>query len=153
MITVLQSRGNSIIMYLMKQPLIDFLNEELKKRGWSGREFGRRADVSHDTIARILRGESLPEPETLRKFATALGHDESYLLRLAGHLEETPRGLTDPNVIALAQRLEELSPEERERVLRALYATIEAVVPITPREEARRAILEGRRGQSGEATE
>ena len=124
-------------MYGMSLSLSDYLQAELRRRGWSRRTLAMYADISADTAARAVRGDSVPDTETIRKIAAALQVDEVYLLRLAGHVEETPQGLSDPSIIDLAQRLEGLSPEERERVLRAINATMEAVVPREGTKKAR----------------
>lgn len=140
-------------MFNMENALVRFLEEQLRRRGWSGRAFSGYAQVSNDTVARTLRGESIPEPDTIRKFARALEVDESYLLRLAGHLEETPAGLNDPGVIALAYRLEDLPPDMRLRAMQAMDAMLEMAGPVSLSEidrqsriaELKRAIREAQR--------
>lgn len=117
-------------MYDMSTPLSDYLIAELQRRGWSRRTLAMYAEISADTAARAVRGDSIPDTDTIRKIATALEADETHLLRLAGHLEETPQGLNDPSVIALAYRLEDLPPNMRQRAIQAMDAMIEMAGPV-----------------------
>lgn len=127
------------MMDRMSQELAAYLVEQVNRRGWSGREFGRHANISTYTASRILRGEGTPTPETLRRIAETLGIDETYLLRLAGHLEETPRGLRNAAVIALAQRIEDLPEGVREAALEALGAVLDSIYRVSVPRSAREA--------------
>lgn len=110
----------------MSKTLGRYIDQELKRRGWSRRTLAMYAEISPDAAARLARGQGTPQPETIHKVAKALEVSEVYLLRLAGHLEERPATLTDPAVIDLARRIEELPPEARAVALRAVEAQVAA---------------------------
>lgn len=114
------------------------ISDTLHARGWSIRTLAMYAEISSSTASALTRGKYVPAPETLRAVAHALELDEAYLLRLAGHLEETPQGLNDPSVIALAYRLEDLPPSMRQRAIQAMDAMIEMAGPTTLSEIDRR---------------
>lgn len=107
-------------------PLGEFIEHHVQRRGWSLRTLAMYANLAPSTVANAVSARHTPSPETLRKLAETLGVDESHLLRLAGHLEETPSGLNDPAVLAIAYRLEDMSPDERMRTIQALDMMIGA---------------------------
>lgn len=109
----------------MNRTLASYLSEALKRRGWSRRTLAMYADVAPDTVAGAVRGDRVPDPDTIRKLATALGADEAHLLRLAGHLEDRPHELHDPQVIDLARRLEGLPQTLRMDLMRSIAAQVE----------------------------
>ena len=51
--------------------LPSYLKEQLERRKWSGRTLAMYAAVSHSTVARAVRGTHVPDPENIRKIATA----------------------------------------------------------------------------------
>lgn len=107
-------------------PLGEFIEYHVNKRGWSLRTLAMYAGLAPSTVSNAVGARHTPSPETLRKIAETLDVDESHLLRLAGHLEETQSGLNDPGVLAMAYRLEDMSPDDRMRTIRALDAMIGA---------------------------
>ncbi|MGH2542344.1 MAG: helix-turn-helix domain-containing protein [Ardenticatenaceae bacterium] len=140
----------------MSRRLADYLRQELARRDWSGRTLARYADVAPDTIAGAMRGDRTPEPDTLRKIARALRVDESFLLRLAGHLEEPSQQLTDARAIAIARRLESLPPEVRAEAIRTVNAQLDMADSLTERirsDEAPRDLPERARRSEPEAEE
>ncbi|MGE5619574.1 MAG: helix-turn-helix domain-containing protein [Sphingomonadaceae bacterium] len=72
--------------------LAEVVKRERKKRGWSTRQLGEKAGVSHSTISRIESGERVDiAVETLRRIAGALGMKPEELLasaEMAGPLPE-----------------------------------------------------------------
>jgi SOS-response transcriptional repressor LexA len=70
--------------------LIDYLNERIRRHGLSNRAAADRIGIADTTLLRILRGDSIPDPETCRKIATWAKVSEEYVLRLAGHLGDIP---------------------------------------------------------------
>lgn len=73
-----------------------WLAQELAARGWSGARFARRVGVSQSWLSKVLRGERRPPREGLRRWADALGLDETgrrTLLELAelAHAPEAVR--------------------------------------------------------------
>jgi len=95
----------------------DFVQSEMDKRGMSGREFARFADVSSATIVRLLNDDQPnPELQSLRKIARATGVPLNVILAItfpdvAGELESLPS-----DVLLTAFRLAAL-PEDYRRVI------------------------------------
>lgn len=114
-------------MDVMSDALSDFLKDQLNRRGWSRRRLADEAGVAPDTTARIVRGEGLPSPDTLRKIAEALEVNEAYLLRLAGYLEDRPKGLHNAAVIDLARQIEELPSPAQEKAIEAVRAMLDTI--------------------------
>ena len=66
--------------------LTRWINSELRERGWSFRELGRRSGLSPTTISDILAGKTNPGFDFCRGIATAFGAPPERVLRLAGLL-------------------------------------------------------------------
>lgn len=74
------------------EDLTEFLNRQMRLRGWSERELAGRAKVSGTSIARAL-GRYPEKPagyEIITSIAKALRVDELNLLRMAGLLPREP---------------------------------------------------------------
>jgi transcriptional regulator with XRE-family HTH domain len=66
--------------------LEDWLHQEIEKRNWSVREFGRRIEVSPSHAARIANGEVMPSIEICEKIARVFNVSLEHIFRLAGIL-------------------------------------------------------------------
>lgn len=74
----------------MKSPLVpkhmtkeDFarrLHTLMRAKGWRQADFARAAGATRNMISVYLRGDSLPNPENLKKLAKALGVEPDHLL-------------------------------------------------------------------------
>ncbi len=106
--------------------LAQVLQRELAKRDWSGRTLAKEARVSQTAIARALREENTPGPETIRKIACALEVDETYSLRLAGHVEAEPLIQLDPAAAYIARRISALPPKTRKKAVNAVGSVVDA---------------------------
>ncbi len=61
------------------------LLREMQTRNWSQREMAKACLLSNTTISKIVREQSLPDPNTCFKLATGLALPVHYILNLAGH--------------------------------------------------------------------
>ena len=116
-----------------------YLKEQLKERKWSGRTLAMYAGVSHSTVARAVRGTHVPDPENIRKIATALEVAETHLLRLAGHVLTPPTSELDPSASYIAQRLSALPKGVREGALETVGAVVDniyAIIGVKPPSQA-----------------
>lgn len=68
---------------IMDANLVNWITEELKNRGWSLRELGRRANLSHATISHILSGQTNPGLDFCVGIARAFNVPAETVLRLA----------------------------------------------------------------------
>jgi transcriptional regulator with XRE-family HTH domain len=95
------------------------------------RSVAERAGISHSSLAKLLAGNAKSQPETLRALAGSLGLSESLLLRLAGHLEESPYRLSNPQAIDIARRLEQLPSGVREGAIEAVAGVLDTIYKIS----------------------
>lgn len=106
--------------------LTDYLKEELEHRGWSIRNLAAKAEMSSSGLSAMLRGKSQPTAETLARLAEVLSIDKSHLLRLTGYLDTTTAEEMDAASIYIAQRLDKLPTETREKAVQAINSVIDA---------------------------
>lgn len=102
----------------MKGDFGEWLSTRLKMRGWSIRELGRRSNLAHSTISRVIDGSSAPTWEFCSAIAGALHIPTIDVFHRAGLLpwpDEGQAALQD--LIMVADRL----PEEKQREV-ARYA-------------------------------
>lgn len=94
--------------------LKDFINQEMKRRDMSMRQFAEFVDVSHTTISRTLDPQEPTNPsiDFLRKLAKATG--VSFLSLLALVIPEEEMVDIDTNVRVLAERIARLPEHKRE---------------------------------------
>jgi transcriptional regulator with XRE-family HTH domain len=102
-----------------------FLNYEMRRRGMSQREFADFCSVSHGFIARHMNhgikptygGAPVGDPDlkSLVSIARATGFSVCALIRLV--IPDAPLDESNfaPETVALAQRISELSPDQRLR--------------------------------------
>ncbi len=79
-----------------------------RRHGGSVRAAALYIGVSHTTVLRWLRGETVPDPEACKKIAIWAKVPEDYILRLAGHLGGL--GVRDP-VLEARSEMERLRTE------------------------------------------
>jgi transcriptional regulator with XRE-family HTH domain len=68
-----------------KGVLADLLTREMHARNWSQREMAKACQLSNTTISKIVRGQSVPDPNTCFKLAQGLELPVPHVLRMAGH--------------------------------------------------------------------
>lgn len=101
----------------MKKYFTEWLDTELKQRGWSRADLARRAHVSQSTLSLIWSGERAPGPDFCRAVARALGYPQEYVFRKAGLLDDLPPPDHDPEIQLALRLLSSLPPEERQEAL------------------------------------
>ncbi len=95
----------------MAETLAGFLRRECERRGLSWRAASLGAGLGATSVYGIIRGVSVPEPETLRKLAAFFSVSDQYLKELAGHLTPGKRGDEQDIGRALRSRYRDLPPE------------------------------------------
>jgi transcriptional regulator with XRE-family HTH domain len=68
-----------------KRSISDLLLREMEARNWSQREMAKACALSNTTISKIVRQQSMPDPNTCFKLARGLALPIHYVLELAGH--------------------------------------------------------------------
>lgn len=61
------------------------LLREMEARNWSQRDMAKACQVSNTTISKIVREQSVPDPNTCYRLAQGLELPAPYVLRMAGH--------------------------------------------------------------------
>lgn len=101
----------------------DWLEEELKKKGWSKSDLARAAKVPRATISNLLNDVRNPGPELLEKIAGALDYPDVYVFRRAGVLDPVPE---TTELAELAAGLFSKFPEdEKEELLTYMQLKLE----------------------------
>lgn len=97
--------------------LSSLITTELEERGWSMRELGRRAGVSHAHISNVVSGSAKPGADFCLAIARAFRLPPERMLRLGGFLPPLLGPETDPALNELLEITRQLSPEGRQEVL------------------------------------
>jgi len=103
-------------VYIMND-FVNWLIDEMNKRGWSNSELARRAGVVHSTISMILSGKSNPGNDLCVGIAKALKIPPEEVFRRAGILPPLPAPDNDPTLEEITAYLKRLSSEDRKEVL------------------------------------
>ena len=119
----------------------DWLANELTKRDISPSELARLSNKSPAVITRILNGERRPAPETIEAIAHALRLPPETVFRAAGLLPPLPP--EDAEWEIWREKLEQLTPENRQRFRRIMEAEIDYQTQQENQEAARK------RGKTG----
>lgn len=94
---------------------LNWLNQQLDKRGWSRAELARRAKISEANLSVLYKNDTSPGIYTAEKIAQALDVPAEYVYRLAGILTD-PTDIP-PDITLVVDILKELPPEFTELAL------------------------------------
>jgi transcriptional regulator with XRE-family HTH domain len=98
----------------------EWLEAELKQRGWKQADLARATNLYRQTINRVIRDERLrPDDETLQAIAKALGYDAEYVYRQAKRLPRKKNPEDRPLMQMLIEAAWEL-PDDELAELRAI---------------------------------
>ncbi len=96
---------------------VEWLEHELRARGWSQSDLARRGGIRPNNVSRVLNRERNPGPDFCRAIARALGYSQEMVFRKAGLIDDRPLKRDDPELAAFLARFEKLTPEQQENVL------------------------------------
>jgi transcriptional regulator with XRE-family HTH domain len=99
------------------------LLREMETRNWSQREMAKACQLSNTTISKIVRGQSIPDPNTCFKLAQGLALPVPYVLRMAGH-EIADVQAESPSVEAMLHAQFDHLPE---RAIQEMIGAIRAI--------------------------
>jgi transcriptional regulator with XRE-family HTH domain len=97
--------------------LSSLITSELETRGWSMRELGRRAGVSHAQISNVVSGSAKPGADFCLSVARAFRMPPEKVLRLGGLLPPLPGPEDDLVLKELLEVTKQLAPDGRQEVL------------------------------------
>lgn len=114
-------------------PLGEEIKRLLEENQWSQRELAIKADLDPANVSRLMRGKQDASHAAIEKLAGALQTDAAYLKRLGGIWAPPPPDERDPDVEALALRLNDLPAATRSPLIDMInnqLDTIEHIVSI-----------------------
>ena len=107
----------------------EWLQDQIKNKGWSQSEFAREADLSRSGVNMVLNGIRPPGIDFCKGTAKALNIPEENVFIIAGLLDQ-PKNY-DPEWEEWKLMLDQLSEEENER----LYAIAKTLLDMQEKEK------------------
>lgn len=108
----------------------EWLQDELKKRGWKPADLAREMGVTDATVSRILNEARGVGKSTSKKIAKALKVDDNFVFYKAGIIDENPNspkeGL-DPITLDILSMLENRTDATKKAVRAAIEALLESI--------------------------
>jgi len=95
------------------ESLENWLNEQLRTRGWSQSEAARRSGISPSMFSQVMSGVANPGPDFLKGIAQAFGITRREAFQRAGMIEPEPPTDT-PTIREMNQEFAYLTTEEQE---------------------------------------
>jgi len=108
----------------------EWLENEIKKRGWTQSQLAQRGRIKPNTVSRVLSRERNPGPEFCRAIARAFGYPQEYVFRKAGlindpqpssYLSQISEHPIDATTDQILQIVLKLTPDERAELLDLLH--------------------------------
>ena len=122
--------SHTVIHSYLMEAFTDWLETQLRVRGWQPAELARKANLGAGTLSRILSGTRRPGPEVCVAIAAVLGYPAEDVFRRAGLLP--PAGpATERSKMAsyLFEQIPELSQDAALNMLRGLAGYRPGVIP------------------------
>lgn len=112
--------------------LINYINQQRERRGWSIRELASHAGISFASLSKNLKGETVPRLRTLEKVAEALEVDKLFLfsLLLESNYGVVPESNFAPSARLVAKRLSALPESVREELAVIFCAALDVVTKL-----------------------
>ena len=101
---------------MSRQQFIDYIQQELDRRGWNRAELARRAHVDPSTVTRLMNGERAPTIEVVGAIAQAFGEAPEAMFRRAGLLPNMPP-IQDATWRELSDIMRDMTPDDRQHVI------------------------------------
>jgi len=102
---------------VMNETFTSWIEEEIKRRGWTQAELGRRAGLAQGTISQTLSGITRPGPKFCSGIARALDIPEEEVFRRAGLLSLSVADLRDKSVREANEWILKMTPVERKQLV------------------------------------
>jgi transcriptional regulator with XRE-family HTH domain len=100
----------------------EFLESEMKKRGWKQADLARASNLSTAAISNIINGRRGVGEESIIALAHALNIPRETVFRAAGFL--TQREVIDQGVEELNHLFEQLEPDDRAEIIEMIRLKI-----------------------------
>ena len=102
-------------MYDMSEKFANWLNEQMKERGWNQSETAVRADLSRTTISDFLSNTAPIGFEACNKLAKAFNIYPPEVFRIAGLIPAAP--VKDEKLETLIHRFSQLNNDDQQTIL------------------------------------
>jgi len=112
----------------LQPELLDYLESEIRERGWTFAELSRRSGVAHSHFSQLKSGRSGLGKDTLPRLADCLGVSVEFLLRLGGYIAEPAIDENEAYWKELRNVVADLTPADKRRFLeiaRSLRQSVE----------------------------
>ncbi len=114
--------------------LTDFIQQELKKRGWSQADLARRSGMTTGGISMLLTQTRKPSPDTLNILAKVFNYPPEKLFIIAGLLpKESEASSQKEELLYLFDQLPEKERSDLLKYIRINLAMLEQSGEITPK--------------------
>jgi len=114
----------------MNDTLSEFMQSEMKKRGWSQADLSRRSGLTTGGVSMLIGHTRKPNPDSLNALAKAFACPPEHLFRLAGLLPSEPEESTRvKDIICMLSQL----PEEK---VQMVYEIVTGFVYMSTRDSA-----------------
>lgn len=100
-----------------------WLREQMRRRDWNQTELARRLGTHSSVVSRWVRGERVPDPESVDRLADVFGLRVDDVLAIAGHrphVEPLPPDDPRRELVAIVERLDRRKVDTAIRLMRAL---------------------------------
>lgn len=106
------------IQFTLMNRFIEWLNEELNRRGWSQNELGRRSGMSGANVSLVTSGKQKITFDFVAAVAKALGKRPEPLFRMAGLIPAFRGDVESVSDQEFLELLSALPPEDRRNLRR-----------------------------------
>lgn len=101
----------------LQPELLDYLEKEIKQRGWTFAELSRRTGIAHSQFSQLKSGRSGLGKDTLPRLAESLGVSVEFLLRLGGYITEPETSDDEAYWKELRHIVSGLTPADKRRFI------------------------------------
>ena len=144
--------SHTVIHSYLMEAFTDWLETQLRVRGWQPAELARKANLGAGTLSRILSGTRRPGPEVCVAIAAVLGYPAEDVFRRAGLLPPAgPAAERSKMASYLFEQIPELSQDAALSMLRGLAGYRPGIMPQMTVSEVRASYDHVRVGELPEA--
>jgi transcriptional regulator with XRE-family HTH domain len=104
--------------------LIHLLKTRMDELNWTPYELSSKSGTAHPTVYDTINGKNNPGPETLRKWAKALGVSETTMMIAAGRLSKREADEVDLMVSDVGVQLRRIRPSLRAQAMAVIRGAL-----------------------------
>ncbi len=104
---------------------VEFIEDELKKRGWNYSDLSRQAGLQSGTLSNIMNSNRRPGAESCNAIAKALKVPPSLVFVKAGLMDPDPQYEETEKVLRATSLFNQLNEDEKEQTIAYMQFLIE----------------------------